>query len=152
MTALRPILAAILTLTFAAPIQAATLPDLTITSNQPGSVVTGQTFDHTITVTNIGGTAGKYQTTDAFSTAFDVVAIPAGCFLDTVLVRMRRQQAGVVCNGTLAPDEAVVLTETLRAKATSWSGSVVVNRALRSIVAESDYTNNAAFWAVTVLP
>lgn len=128
------------------------LPDLTITSSQPGQVASGASFDHTYTVTNLGGTAAKYQTHDQFSTALTVLSIPSNCYVDSVLVRMRRQQAGVICNGVLAPGESVTLTETLRMKQVPWSGSVVVNRAVRSIVLESDFTNNAAYWAVAVAP
>lgn len=142
------ILAVLLALS-ASPIAASTLPDLTITSNQPGEVAAGATFEHSYTVTNIGGTAGKYQTHDAFSTALLVEAIPANCYVDTVLVRMRRQVAGVVCNGILGPGESVTIATTLRAKFTSWSGSVTVNRN-RNVCLESTYSNNAAYWSVTV--
>lgn len=122
------------------------LPDMTITSTS-ADIEPLTTFDHTYTVTNTGGSTGKYQTTDSFTTYFDIVAIPANCYIDTTLVRSVRRQVGVVCNGTLAPGESVTLTETLRWKGLPYTGYVVVNRN-RNVQVESDYTNNAAPWSV----
>jgi hypothetical protein len=145
------VLALTAVLILAAPVAAADLPDLTIESSQPGTVQPGATFTHTFTVTNIGGAPGQAQVHDSFSTAFDVVGLDSpDCYVATVLVRMRRQQAGVVCNlGEIAPGQSVTVTETLRAKSSSWSGSVVVNRN-HNVELESGYTNNSAYWAVTV--
>jgi len=147
----RLVLAVALALTFAAPTAAAGLPDLTIDSSQPGTVQPGTTFTHTFTITNIGGAPGQAQVHDSFSTSFDVVALDnPDCYVATVLVRMRRQQAGIVCNlGEIGPGQSITVTETLRAKLTSWSGSVVVNRN-HNVELESDYANNSAYWAVTV--
>lgn len=146
---IRSLLIAVAMLATAAPARASSLADMAISSSQPGTVAAGAVFEHSYVVSNLGGVAGKYQTTDQFSTALDVVAVPSSCYVDTVLVRMRRQHAGVVCNGTLAPGESVTLTETLRAKATSWSGSVVVNRN-RNVCLETSYEDNAAYWSVAV--
>lgn len=147
----RLVLAVALALAVAAPTTGASLPDLAIVSSQPGSVAAGATFTHAFSVTNTGGVSGQAQVHDSFSTAFDVVALDnSGCYVATVLVRMRRQQAGVVCNlGEIAPGQSVTVTETLRAKTTSWSGSVAVNRN-HNVELESDYANNAAYWAVSV--
>jgi hypothetical protein len=127
------------------------LPDLTIVSSQPGDVAPLTTFTHSFTVTNAGGTAGQAQVHDSFSTAFDVVALDnPDCYVATVLVRMRRQQAGVVCNlGEIEPGTSLTVTETLRAKYTSYSGSVVVNRN-HNVELEADYSNNSAYWSVSV--
>jgi opacity protein-like surface antigen len=147
----RLVLALAAVLAFAAPAAAADLPDLTIASSQPGAVPPGATFTHTFTVTNIGGAPGQAQVHDSFSTAFDVLGLDnPDCYVATVLVRMRRQQAGVICNlGEIAPGQSITVTETLRAKLASWSGSVVVNRN-HNVELESDYTNNSAYWAATV--
>lgn len=127
------------------------LPDLTIASSQPGDVAPLSTFSHSFTLTNAGGAAGQAQVHDSFSTTFDVVALDnKDCYVATVLVRMRRQQAGVVCNlGAIEPGASVTVTETLRARYTSFSGSVVVNRN-HNIELEADYSNNSGYWSVTV--
>jgi hypothetical protein len=134
-----------------APATAIGFPDLTITSSQPANVAALTTFSHEFAATNVGGVAGQAQVHDSFSTIFDVVGLDNDqCYVATVLVRMRRQQAGVVCNlGVIAPGASVTVTETLRAKYTSYSGSVVVNRN-RNVQLEADYSNNSAFWSVAV--
>jgi hypothetical protein len=147
----RLILAIAIAAVIAAPVAATGLPDLTIASSQPGEVAPLSTFTHSFTVTNVGGAAGQAQVHDSFSTNFDVVALDnADCHVATVLVRMRRQQAGVVCAlGAIAPGASVTVVETLRAKYTSYSGSVVVNRN-RNVELEADYANNSAYWSVAV--
>lgn len=135
-------LALALLLVLAAPVSAAELPDLTVSASRSA----GTDFDLTITTTNLGST-GKAQVSAVFTTYYDVISVSPGCYVDTTLVRMRRQQVGVICNHVLEGGASVSDVIRLHWKGLPFAGPIVVNRN-HNIELESDYTNNTTAWPV----